>query len=64
MLRRRVGEVHSLQGADVKRRRLTIRHPNTGFDEGDVFMPETPAARLKAYVEAQNIPPSQSPFPI
>jgi integrase len=60
----RVGEVLGLRASDVKGRRLTIRRPKSGRDEESAFMPETVAGRLRAYLEARNLPPDQRLFPI
>lgn len=60
----RIGEVLNLRVSDVNGRRLTLRRPKSGRDEESAFMPETPAGRLKAYVEARNLLPNDRLFPI
>jgi integrase/recombinase XerD len=60
----RIGEVLNLRVSDVNGRRLTLRQPKSGRDEESAFMPETLAGRLKAYLEAQKLPPDQRVFPI
>jgi len=60
----RVGEVLGLRASDVKGRTLTIRRPKLGREEESAFMPEALAARLRAYLEAQNLLPNQRVFPI
>jgi integrase/recombinase XerD len=56
--------VLGLRASDVKGRTLAIRRPKSGREEENAFMPETLAARLRTYVEAQNILPDQRVFPI
>ena len=46
----RIGEVLRLTASDVSGRRLTIRAPKSGSEEESAFMPETLAARVRAYI--------------
>jgi integrase/recombinase XerD len=60
----RIGEVLNLRVSDVNGRRLTLRRPKSGHEEESAFMPETVAARLKAYIEGQNLFSDDRLFPI
>jgi len=60
----RIGEVLALRASDIRGRTLTIRRPKSGRDEETAFMPETMAARLRAYLETQNLLPDERVFPI
>lgn len=60
----RIGEVLGLQTSDVNGRRLSLRRPKSGRDEESAFMPETLAGRLKGYIDARNLLPTDRLFPI
>ncbi|WP_084219096.1 tyrosine-type recombinase/integrase [Syntrophorhabdus aromaticivorans] len=60
----RIGEVLNLHASDVNGRRLTLRRPKSGREEESAFMPETVAARLKAYIEGRNLFAEDRIFPI
>jgi integrase/recombinase XerD len=59
-----IGEVLNLRASDVNVRRLALRHPKSGLEEESAFMPETVAARLKAYMEATGMSSEDRLFPI
>jgi integrase/recombinase XerD len=56
--------VLNLRASDVNGHRLALRRPKSGREEESAFMPETVAARLKAYINGQNRLPDDRLFRI
>jgi integrase/recombinase XerD len=50
----RIGEVLQLRACDFRERKLLIKNPKSGRDEGSAFMPEMIAVGLNAYMALQN----------